>query len=306
MDGMTRMPFARVLVATSAALGAALLGPSAVPAATAAPAAPVATAASSPTTRLEVQPLERAHAHNDYEHDRPLLDALDHGFTSAEADVWLVDGELHIGHDGPDLGRTLRSTYLEPLTQRFRENGGSVHRQWRDTFRLLVDVKSEGRAAWPVIESQLAEYPQLFTAYRQGRVHERAVTAVISGNRALAAMQAASTRFSFYDGRMGDLGGPLGAELVPLISDNWTRHFTWLGVGPMPEAERARLRTIVATAHARGQEVRFWATPDAALPNREALWRELVAADVDVLNTDDLAGLQQFLLTQDPEEQAAA
>ena len=105
-------------------------------------------------------------------------------------------------------------------------------------------------------------------------------------------MQAASTRFSFYDGRMGDLGGPLGAELVPLISDNWTKHFTWLGVGAMPEAERAKLRTIVATAHARGQEVRFWSTPDAALPNREAVWRELVAADVDVLNTDDLAGLQ--------------
>lgn len=41
----------------------------------------------------DVQPLERAHAHNDYEHDRPLLDALDHGFTSVEADVWLVDGD---------------------------------------------------------------------------------------------------------------------------------------------------------------------------------------------------------------------
>ena len=300
---MTRMPFTRLLVATTAALGAALAGPAAVtPAASAAPATPVAAAA----PWSSVQPLERAHAHNDYEHDRPLLDALDPGFTSAEADVWLVDGELYIGHDGPDLTRTLRSTYLEPLAQRFRENGGSVHRQCCDTFRLLVDVKSEGTAAWPVIESQLADYPQLVTAYRQGRVHERAVTAVISGNRDLAAMQAATTRFSFYDGRMGDLGGPLGAELVPLISDNWTKHFTWLGVGPMPEAERARLRTIVETAHARGQEVRFWATPDAAAPNREALWRELVAADVDVLNTDDLAGLQSFLLAQDPEEQAAA
>ena len=32
-------------------------------------------------------PLARAHAHNDYEHPRPLRDALDHGFTSVEADV---------------------------------------------------------------------------------------------------------------------------------------------------------------------------------------------------------------------------
>lgn len=295
------MPFARLLVLLAALLCTGLMtGP-------AASAAPAASATSgSGAARSTVQPLERAHAHNDYEHERPLLDALDHGFTSAEADVWLVDGELYLGHDGPDLTRTLDDEYLAPLARRFRENGGAVHPQWRDDFRLLIDVKSEGTAAWPVIDSQLAAYPQLFTAHREGRVHERSVTAVISGNRDLAAMQAATTRFSFYDGRMSDLGGPLSASIVPLISDNWTKLFTWRGVGEMPAAERAKLHDIVATAHANGQEVRFWATPDVALPNREALWRELVAADVDVLNTDDLAGLQRFLLAEDPAEQAAA
>src|SRR5918996_24410 len=66
------------------------------------------------------RPLERAHAHNDYEHERPLLDALDHGFTSVEADIYLVDGELRVGHDPEDLrpGRTLQSLYLDPLAQR--------------------------------------------------------------------------------------------------------------------------------------------------------------------------------------------
>lgn len=286
------MPIARVLVLLTSLLCTGLV---AVPGAVAAP-----------SHRSTVQPLERAHAHNDYEHDRPLLDALAHGFTSAEADVWLVDGELHIGHDGPDLTRTLRETYLEPLAQRFRENGGAIHPRWDESFRLLVDVKSAGPATWPVIERQLAEYPQLFTAYRQGRVHERAVTAVISGNRDLAAMQAATTRFSFYDGRLADLGTGIPASVMPLVSDNWTKHFTWQGVGPMPATERARLRAIVAQAHASGYDVRFWATPDAALPNREAVWRELVAADVDVLNTDDLAGLQRFLLAEDPAEQGLA
>ena len=47
----------------------------------------------------EVVPLTKAHAHNDYEHNRPLYDALDHGFTSVESDVWLVDGELLVAHD---------------------------------------------------------------------------------------------------------------------------------------------------------------------------------------------------------------
>ncbi|MFC7487870.1 phosphatidylinositol-specific phospholipase C/glycerophosphodiester phosphodiesterase family protein [Knoellia sp. CPCC 206453] len=303
---MPRMPFPRPAVLLAALLGTGLVASPAASAAALPAAGALSISAIAQAPRSSVQPLERAHAHNDYEHDRPLLDALDHGFTSAEADVWLVDGELYLGHDGPDLDRTLRAEYLEPLAQRFRENGGAIHPQWRADFRLLVDVKSNGPAAWPVIEKQLAAYPQLFSASRQGRVHERAVTAVISGNRDLPAMQAATTRFSFYDGRMSDLGGPLPARLVPLISDNWTKFFTWQGVGEMPAAERAKLHDIVATAHAHGQQVRFWATPDLALPNREAVWRELVAADVDVLNTDDLAALQRFLLAEDPAEQHAA
>ncbi len=41
--------------------------------------------------------------------------------------------------------------------------------------------------------------------------------------------------------------------------------------------------------------MRFWATPDLAGPARDALWAELLAAGVDYLNTDDLAGLEAFL-----------
>lgn len=46
-------------------------------------------------------PLEKAHAHNDYEHERPLFDALSHGFTSVEVDVHLVDGKLYVSHNHP-------------------------------------------------------------------------------------------------------------------------------------------------------------------------------------------------------------
>ncbi len=35
-----------------------------------------------------LRPLTRAHAHNDYEHKRPLWDALDRGFGSVGADIW--------------------------------------------------------------------------------------------------------------------------------------------------------------------------------------------------------------------------
>ena len=61
-------------------------------------------------------PLPNAHAHNDYEHDRPLLDALDHGFTSIEADVFLVEGQLLVAHNFADA-----KTKIEPARTLWRE-----------------------------------------------------------------------------------------------------------------------------------------------------------------------------------------
>lgn len=259
-----------------------------------------------PATATGVQPLPRAHAHNDYEHDRPLLDALDHGFASVEADVYLVDGELRVGHDPEDLvaGRTLQSLYLDPLAQRVRAGHGHVYPRSRQQLQLLVDIKNNGVATYTEIDRVLRTYRKMLTTYHKGKVKAGAVTVVISGDRPRDLMASQDRRYAFYDGRMSDLGQG-GASLIPLISDNWTNHFSWLGQGEMPEAERTKLREIVATAHRDGQRVRFWATPDTAGAARDAIWRELVAADVDHLNTDDLAGLQQFLREHDTERTAA-
>jgi len=51
----------------------------------------------------EVPCLPGAHAHNDYLHARPLLDARDHGFCSVEADVHLVNGKLLVAHDPEEV-----------------------------------------------------------------------------------------------------------------------------------------------------------------------------------------------------------
>ena len=257
-------------------------------------------AAAAPPGR--VRPLAQAHAHNDYEHDRPLHDALGHGFTSVEADIYLVAGELLVGHDPDDLTpeRTLRSLYLDPLRQRVIRNGGSVYFGHRGPFQLLIDIKSDGESTYTALDAVLREprYAFLLTAYRYGKVTPRAVTAVVSGNRPRDTMAGQDTRFAFYDGRIADgtdLGPGDDARLTPLVSDNWTTLFTWTGTGEMPTAERTRLREIVTIAHDAGQRVRFWATPDVPGPERDAVWTELIAAGVDHVNTDDLAGLQEFL-----------
>ncbi|WP_282700037.1 phosphatidylinositol-specific phospholipase C/glycerophosphodiester phosphodiesterase family protein [Streptomyces sp. CC219B] len=268
--------------------GAALAGAVALP----------ATQAVAGERRHRPRPLRRAHAHNDYEHPRPLLDALDHRFTSVEADIFLVGDQLLVAHDPVDLdpARTLESLYLDPLAARVRANHGSVHRGYRKPLQLLIDIKTEGSSTYLELDRHLKRYKHLFTTYAHGRVFPGPVTAVISGDRAARLpMEAQTVRRAFYDGRLTDLGSAAPASFIPLISDNWTNHFTWRGVGPFPDAERQKLHTIVRAAHARRQRVRFWATPDLPGPERDALWTELVAADVDHLNTDDLGGLEAFL-----------
>lgn len=242
-------------------------------------------------------PLAQAHAHNDYEHDRPLLDALEHGFTSVEADVWLVDGELRVAHDEWEVADapTLEEAYLDPLSDVATKGGQQIYPGHTGDFQLLIDIKSEGPETWKAIEAELEEHQQIFTRVHKGRVKDRAVEAVISGNRPREEMETDTTRYSFYDGRSSDLGSGLDPELMPLVSENWTKLFTWQGVGTMPAAERERLHAYVDEAHADGYRVRFWATNDVEGPARDNLWRELRDAGVDHINTDDLDGLQEFL-----------
>jgi hypothetical protein len=269
-------------------LGAVLAGTIALP----------ASPASAGERKRRPRPLRHAHAHNDYEHPRPLFDALDHRFGSVEADIFLVGDQLLIGHDASELdpSRTLESLYLAPLAARVRANHGSVYPGWRRPLQLLIDIKTEGSSTYRELDRLLRRHPHLFTRYAHGRVHPGPVTAVVSGDRAARTpMEAQTERRAFYDGRLGDLGTSAPASFVSLVSDNWTQNFTWRGEGAFPDAERQRLRGITRAAHARGQRVRFWATPDTAGPARDALWTELLAAGVDHLNTDDLAGLETFL-----------
>lgn len=238
-----------------------------------------------------LEPLLQAHAHNDYLHERPLDDALDHGFSSVEADVFLVDGQLLVAHTRSELSpeRTLKTLYLEPLRKKARAGDG---RLWPKgpTLTLLVDIKADGKASYQALARLLAEYDDFVSGLRNGRWQANAVSVVVSGDRAKDEIEADAARRVGIDGRLRDLDSDAPSDLLPWISDNWAAHFRWRGEGPFPAAERDKLREIVDRAHRRGRRVRFWATPDKA-----ALWKELVAADVDLINADDLAGLEQFL-----------
>jgi len=239
----------------------------------------------------EIGPLENAHAHNDYWHKRPLWDALDQGFTSVEADIFLIDGKLLVGHDRDELRpeRTLETLYLAPLEKRARENGGRIHLNARRFF-LLIDIKSDSQTTYPQLHKLLSKYAHMLTVIEGENVRQGAVTVVISGNRPPLDQIDKTTRYCGLDGRIHDLHTDIPSHFMPMISDHWPSHFTWMGNAPMPEQERAKLRQIVNAAHKAGRVVRFWATPE-----NETVWRELRLAGVDLIGTDRLDKLAAFL-----------
>lgn len=234
--------------------------------------------------------LPQAHAHNDYEHPRPLLDALSHGFASVEADIYLVDGNLLVAHDPEDLKaeKTLSALYLEPL-KKFAGDKQSIFSSG-ETLTLLIDFKTEAESTYTALKSLLQDYRSMLTSFESGEVKTNAVTVIISGNRPRETLLSENSRLAAFDGRLADLGKNLPLQFMPLVSDNWNSHFTWKGDGDFPPEQRDKLKSIVSQAHAEKRKLRFWATPDT-----NSAWRELRTAGVDLINTDNLSGLADFL-----------
>jgi hypothetical protein len=239
----------------------------------------------------EVTPRLQAHAHNDYLHENPLFDALDQGFCSVEADIFLVNGELLVAHTRIELSpkRTLQSLYLDPLQERVAKNKGFVH-AGVDSFTLLIDIKTKGEETYRELHRVLTKYADMLTRVETGTVKKGPITAIVSGNRPIELIQSEPIRLVGIDGRLSDLDSDKESHLLPLISDNWTSHFQWRGKGEIDPTELSKLRSIVAKAHAKNRLVRFWASPD-----NENVWRLLRDEKVDLINTDNLAGLSLFL-----------
>ncbi len=239
----------------------------------------------------EVIPLPRAHSHNDYEHQRPLLDALDQGFNSVEADIWLVNGKLLVAHDRNQVReeRTLESLYLNPLRQRVAAFGGTVHPK-TGGFMLLIDVKAQPSEVWPVLKQSLSAYKSFLTQFTDTSTITRAVTVVLSGARPIEQVQAEPVRYCGIDGRLSDLATNPSKHLYPLVSESWRPTFGGFTDGKLVESDRIKLHNLVRQAHHQGRRIRFWAVQD-----QPDAWGELFRADVDLINTDKLSELASFL-----------
>jgi uncharacterized lipoprotein YddW (UPF0748 family) len=99
-----------------------------------------------------------------------------------------------------------------------------------------------------------------------------------------------SVRQAGLDGEMPDLDKPNPNGIFLWMSEDWRHFFKWTGKGPFPPDEKARLQDIVTKAHERKMKVRFWDAPQSV-----NFWSELRGDGVDLMNADDLAGLEKFL-----------
>lgn len=269
------------------ALAAACAGPSPPPvvanvAARPSSGAPAPAPASAPSPATD--PARRLHGHNDYLQPVPLRRALELGLGSLEADVYLVDGELRVGHERWQLrpGRTLRSLYLEPLRAAWAE-GGDRLLPGGAPLVLLVDIKADGARVYERLRDELATFAPMLTRFVDGRIEPGALTVLLSGDRPRALLAAERERLCALDGRLVDLDAspPPPVALVPWVSDTWRKVSDWTGSDSLLPEERDRVAAMVAKAHAEGRELRFWSAPD-----RVEGWAALFDLGVDRISTD--------------------
>ena len=233
----------------------------------------------------------RSHSHDNYRQARPLYGALERGFASVEVDVLLQDGTLYIAHGVEEVrpSKTLTSLYLDPLREIVQRNGGSLYGPTGPSLQLLIDVKSEAVETYAALAYTLHQYSDVLTTWSEAGVRPGPVTVVLSGNRAIDDILADEVRYTAIDGRIEDDRSSMPVDVMPLVSADWE------ALGPGDDEQRlAAASSLAQKIHREGRLLRFWATPE-----REELWRSLIASGVDYIGTDDVPRLHRTLRAMD-------
>lgn len=244
--------------------------------------------------RCQAVLLPQAFAHNDYFHERPLLDALDNGYTNIEADVFLQSGNLVVAHINPFFksSRTLENLYLKPLAKRIAQNGGTVFAGSDEGITLMIDIKTDAYDTYGSLKKILEKYRNILTSYDNGIISKGPVMIVLSGNKPYGMIKAERHRFAFIDQDLTEAVRDTAVHNVyALASCKYSKLLRWTGKGNIPAGEQKRLVAYVTVAHRYGRRVRLWASPE-----NDAVWQQLLRCGVDLINTDKLVELRNFLV----------
>jgi alkaline phosphatase len=224
-----------------------------------------------------------AHSHNDYEQLVPFKLAYDAGFGSIEADVFLVDGQLLVGHEKNQLTkeRTLEALYLKPLVEKIQQNRGHIFSNKNKSLNILIDCKTEGVAALDVLTLLMKKYNALIT--------NQNLLFVISGNRPPDTDYDLYPDYIQFDGRLGIDYSPKILSKIAIISDYFGTYSKWNGEGSLPEKDKFLLIEMITKVHALKKPIRFWGSPDTP-----AAWEVFKQLGVNYINTDKIGTLAAF------------
>ncbi|KAH9831081.1 Altered inheritance of mitochondria protein 6 [Teratosphaeria destructans] len=238
------------------------------------------------------------HSHNDYWRPLPFYSALSVGAISIEADVWLYNDTLHpilavLRAQNPDS-----RFVLDPPTR-----NGVYDTAAGQTLYLFVDIKTEGERTWPFVVQALRPLREAgyLTAFNGSGVTAGPVTVVGTGNTPLDQIQgignATHPRDYFFDAQLAALTtsqSNITSAVSPIASTDFVVQFGTVTNQTFDATQLALLRAQVQAAHDRGIKVRYWDQPGWPVGTRDAVWRLLWDAGVDLLNVDDLEGAAGF------------
>lgn len=252
-----------------------------------------------------IQPVS-VHSHNDYTRHVPIFDALAVGCESVEADIWLRNNDLLVGHSEGSLSpeRTLRSLYIDPLARILEQQNkyhpaaatsvGVFDSSPSTSLILLIDMKSDGFATWSTLSAQLEPLREkgLLTIHNGSALVPGPITIVGTGDTPFDLVLNMTTRDIFFDAPLASLSldvynatnsyyasSSLGAAVGK----------TWFG-----RLSSRQLRTVEAqTRLARefGLKARYWDTPTWPISWRNRVWSDLVRHGIGeggFLNADDV------------------
>ena len=234
-----------------------------------------------------------AYAHNDYLNAHPLDDALSLGYQGAEADVFLVAGKLQLGHERRAAVKdgSLEALYLAPLREIVARCGTLTGTG--QPFLLNLEIKEESRATFDTLVALLARYPDLFSR----DTGQAPVQAVLVGWYPAGFRDSVSVPV-WRQSRLLHAGRPptdAGDRDVGLISFDYEET---IGKRWQLPAQRRRWLSAIRATKAEFPVRRIRALH---VPVNERVYRDLLAAGVDLIGTLELAKSARLLEALDAE-----
>ncbi|KAJ5919681.1 hypothetical protein N7454_009516 [Penicillium verhagenii] len=252
------------------------------------------------------------HSHNDYWRQEPFWTGLSKGCTSTEADVWLYNGTLYVGHDQSALtkDRTLETLYINPILDVLtRQNPDSPfvteptkNGVWDtapdQTLYFFIDVKTSGPETFKAVIQALEplrEKGYLSKVEGGKNVTYGPVTIIGTGETPLEMVTSVSDRDYFFDAPLANLKdlkySSIDGTISPIASTDFAAAVGKLTADTDPlltDTQLGALREQIAIATERGIGARYWNTPYFPIRTRNAVWRTLLREGVTLLNADDL------------------